>query len=189
MQSTTDGDLVNLSIVPSFWTGAGLRGDQIHYRVDNRVQAHPEFGTRKELLASEGFISEWFGAMIGINLSYSPEEIFGGHYLNRSLIAVVQEALDKCQCFIVDVDVYRKSGLVPRELPGCLVDGFDYFVVTKAFDVCGSLLLWQSRGLPERYFCDNLIMDFILDIALLDSFKTELSAKCNQSKVRFIETT
>src|ERR1700692_674492 len=78
-----------------------------------------------------------FPSRIAIALNKHYPELRSGAYLNRCLVALVQEAFAESGLHIVIQDNYRDEGIVPEELAGSLETGDDYLLVDESLRVQG----------------------------------------------------
>jgi hypothetical protein len=121
---------------------------------------------------------------IAINTYYP--EVNGGYYNNRSLIALVQDALAELGYKVVLPDSFQKEGLVPVEERGCLLDREEYVVADGNQQIVGRILLWQyDVGGATSFYSDKQIMDFALLPGLVNNLENSLRKMCSKYSVTF----
>jgi hypothetical protein len=109
-----------------------------------------------------------FRVVFAINQFYP--ELRSGSYLNKRLIALVQEAICAAGLCVVIEDNFQSDGIVPKELAGSLGTGDDYLLVDETMHIQGRLSVWESLGGESPFYHDR----YILEIVTVDKKREEL---------------
>ena len=119
--------------------------------------------------------------VVAINTYYP--EVQGGYYENRLLMAVAQDALAKCDLFVVIADVYRDLGAVPIELPGTLQLNEDYTLMDSKKAKRGQLSVWKLSAGGGGAYNDAIIMDLAVPKEAGGRFAAAIRELCAMHRI------
>jgi hypothetical protein len=125
-----------------------------------------------------------FPSRFAIALNKHYPELRSGAYLNRYLVALIQETFAEKGLHIVVEDNYQPEGIVPEELAGGLEIGDDYLLVDESLKIHGHLNVWESPGGKGKFYHDQ----FILEVVTTEATGAEL-IRCIEEKCRALSVT
>ncbi len=135
-------------------------------------------------------ISSWsrkfkdeFPSRIAIAINRHYPELESGFYLNRRLLALVQESFLTSDLHVVIEDNFRKSDLVPSELPGCLEESDDYLLVNSKLQKLGRLRIWNDLGSRSPFYHDHYIIEVVSSHNLSGELVTAVRDNCFKNSV------
>lgn len=114
-------------------------------------------------------------------------ELSGGYFLNRNLIAVVQESMLACGLEIVIEDIADSEQPPPREIPGCLQEKESYVIVGNE-KVVGHALAWQFHAGGGGRYADDFVFSVVTDSSRIAKLIHDIKEKL-AGKARFIDAT
>lgn len=162
-------------------TGRWLPSDRICFRLGFDGY-EPE-----QLLAIQEYADPAYTrASVAINTYYP--EVQGGQYLNRNLFTLVQESLEECGLWLIDLEYHRPDGLVPVLPHGSLGDGESCGLVNADLDICGIIKVWDvwvAGHAAGDFYSEQTMIDVLIDKAdSINIYKNMLFAKCRDYGVQ-----
>jgi len=130
--------------------------------------------------------SSQFPARVVFALNQHYPELQSGHYFNKALVALIQEAIGSLGLSIVIEDNYRHEGAVPFEPLASLEFADDYLLVTDALEVRGRLRMWESLGGKGMFYHDKVVLDVLTNENFVETLLQKLREKCRSRKVMFV---
>ena len=126
-----------------------------------------------------------FPSRVVFALNQHYPELRSGHYLNKRLIALIQDSLADLGLFVVIEENYRKEGTVPVELSGSLELADDYLLVDDSLSVRGRLRIWESLGGKSEYYHDNVLLEMATQPEIADRLIGAVQNTCCLRNVTF----
>ncbi|MFO0861039.1 MAG: hypothetical protein U0570_10810 [Phycisphaerales bacterium] len=112
-------------------------------------------------------------------------EIAGGFYLNRELVALVQDAAASLGLWVVDWETYRPDGLVPAQLPGAIENDSDHVLVDQSLTIHARLIAWKAMYGNQSFYADHFIIDVLTRPSLRENLIRSVEERCRQQRVAF----
>ena len=128
-----------------------------------------------------------FSTRVVLALNQHYPELKSGYYLNKYLIALIQEAIGSLGVSIVIEDNYRREGIVPVEPPASLGIADDYILVNDALEIRGRLRVWESLGGKAEFYHDKFLFEIVTDSELAGELLRTLREVCRSRKIEFVE--
>lgn len=122
--------------------------------------------------------------VFAINQHYP--EFHSGHYFNKTLVALIQEAIGSLGLSVVIEDNYRQEGIVPVEPLASLEYADDYLLVSDALEIRGRLRVWESLGGKGVFYHDKVVLDVLTNANIVDELLQILREECRSRKVMFL---
>jgi hypothetical protein len=130
--------------------------------------------------------SSQFPTRVVFALNQHYPELQSGHYFNKTLVALIQEAIGSLGLSIVIEDNYRREGVVPVEPLASLEYADDYLLVTDALEIRGRLRVWESLGGKGVFYHDKVVLDLLTNENIVDDLLQILRKECRSRKVMFV---
>ena len=113
-------------------------------------------------------------------------ELQSGHYFNKALVALIQEAIGSLGLSVVIEDNYRREGIVPVEPLASLEYADDYLLVADALEIRGRLRVWESLGGKGAFYHDKVVFDVLTESKIADELLRTLREECRSRKIMFV---
>lgn len=123
--------------------------------------------------------------VVAINQHYP--ELQSGHYYNKMLVGIVQEAIANLGLSIVIEDNYRREGIVPVEPLASLEYADDYLLVADDLKLRGRLRIWESLGGKGAFYHDKVILELLTSSDIYAELAQRLQDECRARKILFIK--
>lgn len=130
--------------------------------------------------------SSQFPTRVVFALNQHYPELQSGHYFNKTLVALIQEAIGSLGLSIVIEDNYRNEGVVPVEPLASLEYADDYLLVTDALEIRGRVRVWESLGGKGAFYHDKVVLDVLTNANIVDELLQILQEECLSRKVMFV---
>lgn len=139
----------------------------------------------KESLGRRFEYQDKFPCRVACAINQHYPELKSGFYLNKFIVALVQNALLDAGLHVVMEDNYQEEGPVPEEMPGWIESADDYLLVDHSLRVLGRLSAWEARGGKSAFYHDRYIIEMISDVGRMEEFVKALEKRCAENSVAF----
>ena len=126
-----------------------------------------------------------FPCRMTIALNQYYPEFISGHYFNRNLLALIQNAIKDFGLSVVIEENYHLNGIVPVEPNTSLVYGDDYLLVNEGLQVCGRLKMWESLGGKSEFYHDKILVEVLTESAVSNAIQGLLRRQCDLMDIKF----
>ena len=126
-----------------------------------------------------------FPTRIVFALNQHYPELKSGHYFNKTLVALIQEAISILGLSVVIEDNYRHEGVVPVEPLASLEYADDYLLVTESLEIRGRLRVWESLGGKGVFYHDKVVLDVLTNENIGEDLLQIIREECRSRKVIF----
>jgi len=164
-----------------FCAGPGMPGDHVSIRrgfdgeePSELVAFHRECGAMLEHLC------------VAVNTAYP--DVLGGHYVNRNLLGLIQDALDHLGLAVVLRDIYgSQATTLPVEARCALVEQEEYLLLDRATRViCGGLMVWSFDAAGAAFYrtgTERWPVSLFIPLSLADELVEALRRVFTQANV------